>query len=111
MSTRNTQEADLVKKIIEKLVQDGASPEAIGVISPYAAQISYLYQILEEVKGVEIATVDGFQGREKDIIVISFVRCNDNGEVGFLNDKKRLNVSITRAKQLLIVVGDAATLG
>lgn len=59
---------------------------------------------------VETSTVDGFQGREKEVIVISFVRSNRNKEIGFLEDLRRLNVSITRAKRKLIMVGDSETL-
>jgi superfamily I DNA and/or RNA helicase len=60
---------------------------------------------------VEIDTVDGFQGREKEAVVISLVRSNSHGEVGFLSDTRRMNVAMTRAKRKLIVIGDGATLG
>ncbi|CAL5999104.1 DNA_helicase [Hexamita inflata] len=109
LSLRNQNEAELVVKLVTKLIDEGESPNNIGVISGYAAQISLLNQQLGG-QGIEIATVDGFQGREKEIIIMSMVRSNDDGIVGFMNDPRRLNVSITRAKRLLIVVGDAETL-
>jgi len=85
---------------------------ASGIISPYASQVSALSAALdwELDHGLEISTVDGFQGREKEIIFISMVRSNDSKEVGFLSDYRRLNVSVTRAKRLLVIIGDSETL-
>jgi superfamily I DNA and/or RNA helicase len=101
----------------------------IGVIAPYAAQITLLLrylnsepQYLERFKSVlgiqramqlsqiEVKTVDGFEGREKEVIIFSTVRNNQNGHIGFLADKKRLNVGLTRAKRGLIVLGSISTL-
>lgn len=65
--------------------------------------------IKDRVKDLEISTVDSFQGREKEIIIFSMVRSNPNGSIGFLNENRRFNVAITRAKKMLIVVGDALT--
>jgi superfamily I DNA and/or RNA helicase len=86
--------------------------EDIGVISPYSGQTRLLSRKLRlaEFYDVDVATVDGFQGREKECIVFSAVRSNAGGLVGFLNDWRRLNVAMTRAKAALIVVGSAATL-
>ena len=99
---------------MKKLINEyDIKEEDIGIITPYAAQVSLLISKLrgeENLQNVEIATVDGFQGREKRVVIISMVRSNEQGEVGFLSDKRRLNVSITRAKQLLAIVGDADTL-
>jgi superfamily I DNA and/or RNA helicase len=68
--------------------------------------------IIEPLHGlISINTVDAFQGQERDVIAISFVRSNDKGEVGFLNDIRRTNVAMTRAKKKLIMIGDSATLG
>jgi superfamily I DNA and/or RNA helicase len=61
--------------------------------------------------GLEIQTIDSFQGQERDIVCISAVRSNDHGEIGFLKDYRRMNVAMTRAKKMLIVIGDSATLG
>jgi len=80
------------------------------VITPYAAQVRWLRDRLK-IDGLEIDSVDGFQGREKDAIVISFVRSNVEGDIGFLADTRRTNVALTRARRKLIVIGDSATLG
>ena len=84
---------------------------AIAVISPYEAQVQRLRQALaaEVEAGLEVDTVDGFQGREKEAVVVSLVRSNDAGDVGFLADVRRMNVALTRARSKLVVVGDGAT--
>ncbi len=89
----------------------------IGIISPYQAQVYYLRQLIRKRSFftpykhlISINTVDGFQGQERDVIVISLVRANDKGEIGFLNDLRRMNVAITRARMKLIILGDASTL-
>ena len=89
----------------------------VGIISPYRAQVQYLRRLL--MKGeffkpfrrhISVNTVDGFQGQERDIIVISMVRSNDDGQIGFLRDLRRMNVAITRARMKLIILGDVPTL-
>merc|ERR1712110_648704 len=89
----------------------------VGVVTPYVAQVRQLKRMLKNVvpegadpELLEIASVDNFQGREKDLIVFSAVRCNRTGTVGFLADWRRLNVMITRARRGLIVVGNSRTL-
>lgn len=87
----------------------------IGIISPYSEQVKYLRSKIEEdpcYKGFEIIinSIDGFQGQEKDVIYISLVRSNANGEVGFLADERRLNVAMTRARKKLVIIGDMSTL-
>jgi len=89
----------------------------VGVISPYKVQTQYLRQQIrkrEEFRPfrqvISVNTVDGFQGQERDIIIISLVRSNDNGQIGFLSDLRRMNVAMTRARMKLIIFGDKATL-
>ena len=108
-SKENQGEALFVDDVVNCLLEAGVAPEDIGVIAPYADQIDLLQRHLQ-MDGLEVRTVDGFQGREKDVIVLSFVRSNDRGEMGFLADLRRLNVSITRARKKLILVGDRTTL-
>ena len=84
----------------------GVSPKEIGIISPYSDQVNYIKSRTD----IEVKTVDGFQGREKDIIIISTVRSNKWGNIGFLRDLRRLNVAITRAKKKLIIIGNSQTL-
>jgi len=88
---------------------------SIGLISPYAEQVRYIRQEISEDENlraldIEVDTIDGFQGQEKDVIIISLVRSNDQGEIGFLKDERRLNVAMTRARKKLILIGDSATL-
>ena len=89
----------------------------VGVISPYRAQVQYLRRLIRKRESfkpyrhsISVNTVDGFQGQERDIILISLVRSNDQGQIGFLNDLRRMNVAITRARMKLIILGDKATL-
>lgn len=89
----------------------------VGIISPYRAQVQLLRRLLMKReffkpfrRFISINTVDGFQGQERDVIVISMVRSNDNGEIGFLRDLRRMNVAITRARMKVIILGDVPTL-
>lgn len=104
---------------IEKIGKERFLDERIdvGVISPYRAQVQYLRRLLKNTPFfrpfrhlISINTVDGFQGQERDVIVISLVRSNDAGNIGFLRDLRRMNVAMTRARMKLIIIGDAATL-
>ena len=119
----NKAEAELtmlaLQQYFEKIGKERILEERIdvGVISPYRAQVQYLRQQLKKreffkpFKGlISINTVDGFQGQERDIIMISLVRANDQGQIGFLRDLRRMNVAITRARMKLIILGDASTL-
>lgn len=104
----NLHEAELVIKRVNELIECGVTPEQIALISPYSAQVKLLR---EKIKlDVEIDSVDGFQGREKEVVIVSLVRSNHAGEVGFLADTRRMNVALTRAKKKLIVIGDSATI-
>lgn len=107
----NENEAMVVKKWVESLVETGIFPSQIAVITPYQAQVTLLAGLLRPQYGaeLEIGSVDGMQGREKDAVVISLVRSNDKREVGFLKEKRRLNVAMTRAKRSLCIVGDSET--
>ena len=89
----------------------------VGLISPYKAQVQYLRQLLKRDAFfkpfrplITVNTVDGFQGQERDVILISLVRANEEGQIGFLNDLRRMNVAITRARMKLMILGDASTL-
>lgn len=105
----NPSEGALVLHKVQNLCDAGLAPQDIAVIAPYAAQVRWLRDH-SEMDDLEIDTVDGFQGREKEAVVISLVRSNFEGEIGFLGDIRRMNVALTRARRKLIVVGDSATL-
>ncbi|CAI4045408.1 hypothetical protein N7582_003514 [Saccharomyces uvarum] len=112
-SKYNEGEIAIVKEHIENLRSLNVPQESIGVISPYNAQVSHLKkQIHDELKltDIEISTVDGFQGREKDVIILSLVRSNEKFEVGFLKEERRLNVAMTRPRRQLVVVGNIEAL-
>ncbi len=110
-SRQNLGEADLVAAEVERLLAAGVAPGDVAVISPYDAQVQRLRELLSVHldRGLEVDTVDGFQGREKEAVVVSLVRSNDRGEVGFLADVRRMNVALTRARAKLVVVGDGGT--
>ena len=110
-SRRNRSEVEIVEEVVGDMVRLGVEPKHIGVISPYAGQVELLRERLrgEHGRALEIATVDSFQGREKEMIVISLVRANDAGDVGFLKDSRRINVAVTRARRAVVVVCDSAT--
>jgi ATP-dependent RNA/DNA helicase IGHMBP2 len=107
-SRLNPPEADLVIQNVKNLLDAGLAPSDIAVISPYSAQVRLLREHLKQ-PGIEIDSVDGFQGREKEAVIVSLVRSNRNGEIGFLQDVRRMNVALTRARRKLIVIGDSAT--
>jgi predicted DNA helicase len=109
-SRLNRQEAEVVGRKINELLAAGVDACDIAVITPYGAQVRLLREMLD-VPGLETDSVDGFQGREKEAVVISLVRSNANGEIGFLSDIRRMNVAMTRARRKLLMIGDSATLG
>ncbi len=106
----NKKELEKVKELVEMFLSKGFKPNQIGVISPYDDQVEMLKKSLKGYEGLEIKTVDGFQGREKEVIIISLVRANEKNKLGFLEDLRRLNVSVTRARKHLVIVGNEKTL-
>jgi ATP-dependent RNA/DNA helicase IGHMBP2 len=108
-SRYNLQEADLVLKKVQALLASGLAPAEIAIISPYSAQVRLLREHIQQPE-MEIDSVDGFQGREKEAVIVSLVRSNREGEIGFLEDVRRMNVALTRARRKLIVIGDSATI-
>lgn len=109
----NEGEADIVVQHVLYLIYAGVSPTAIAVQSPYVAQVQLLRDRLDEfpeADGIEVATIDSFQGREADAVIISMVRSNTLGAVGFLGDSRRMNVAITRARKHVAVVCDSSTI-
>ena len=105
-SLQNKGELVIAKKLLETEELD---PLSTAFISPYAGQVAAAKEIFE--KQLRISTIDSFQGQEKENIIISLVRSNDDGDIGFLKDYRRMNVAITRAKERLFVIGDSATIG
>ena len=106
----NPLEADLVANKVRALLEAGLAPGDLAVISPYSAQVRLLREKIRQAE-IEIDSVDGFQGREKEAVIVSLVRSNPECEIGFLEDVRRMNVALTRARRKLIVIGDSATIG
>ena len=104
----NPEEAALVVKKVQQLLNANVPANSIAVITPYSAQVQLLREQLPD--AIEIGSVDGFQGREKEAVIISLVRSNVKGEVGFLAETRRMNVALTRARRKLLVIGDSATI-
>ncbi len=109
-SISNPGEAKVLALIYNELVTDlGYAPEC-GIISPYREQVRVLKELLHTHEAPIIQSVDAFQGQERDVIFLSLVRSNDEGDIGFLKDYRRMNVAMTRARKKLIIIGDSATL-
>lgn len=114
----NRTEAASVEKIVTLMLKAGVVPEQIGVVTPYEGQRSYVVSHMQKngpmrselYKEIEVASVDSFQGREKDYIIVSCVRSNTQQGIGFLRDPRRLNVALTRARYGVIIVGNARLL-
>lgn len=106
VSLQNEGELTTVQQLLNSSILD---PSVTAFISPYAGQVAAAKEILPST--MRISTVDSFQGQEKQNIIVSLVRSNDEGEIGFLKDYRRMNVAITRAKEQLFVIGDSATIG
>ncbi|PON32046.1 Helicase SMUBP-2/Hcs1-like [Parasponia andersonii] len=111
-STLNEGEAEVAMAHAKRLVRSGVQASDIGIITPYNAQVVLLKMMRgndDKLKDLEISTVDGFQGREKEAIIISMVRSNSKKEVGFLSDRRRMNVAVTRARRQCCLVCDTET--
>jgi len=114
----NRTEAANVEKLVTRFLSAGVSPEQIGVITPYEGQRAYLVTHMQRngalrqalYTAIEVASVDAFQGREKDFIILSCVRSNERQGIGFLNDPRRLNVALTRARYGVVVLGNPKVL-
>ncbi len=106
ISLQNKGELDIARQLIEN---ESIPPPGSAFISPYSAQVAAAREILP--KELRVSTIDSFQGQEKDTIIVSLVRSNEDGDIGFLKDYRRMNVAMTRARELLIVIGDSATVG
>ncbi len=107
-SVYNPGEAKLLVRAWHELRDAGVRPDQVGVVAPYRAQVALLRQLLPE---LEVATVNAFQGREVDVLLTSFTRSNPDGDLGFVADPRRLNVTLSRARTLFLGFGDSATLG
>ena len=106
MSLQNEGELSIALKLI---ASENLDPLKTAFISPYAGQVAAAKEVLP--KEMRISTIDSFQGQEQHTIILSLVRSNDEGDIGFLKDYRRMNVAITRAKEQLFVIGDSATIG
>ena len=106
----NLNEVYIIEVILSKYLNLGIKPEDIGIITPYWSQVAVLRETFGDIPKLDISTVDGFQGCEKELIIISFVRSNPEKKVGFLSEIRRINVTVTRAKRCCFVIGDIETL-
>ncbi|PKY28059.1 hypothetical protein RhiirB3_416650 [Rhizophagus irregularis] len=114
----NRTEASNCEKVVTKFLKSGILPSQIGIITPYEGQRSYVVSYMQFngplkkdlYKEIEVASVDAFQGREKDYIILSCVRSNEHQGIGFLNDPRRLNVALTRARYGVVILGNPRVL-
>ena len=108
-SIANQIEAELATEIAKTAIKAGLSCKDLALISPYKDQVELINNLLK-LDELEVDTVDGFQGREKELVILSLVRSNEYKNIGFLRDLRRLNVSLTRAKKKIIILGDSSTI-
>ncbi|GAA5961582.1 hypothetical protein JCM21900_006641 [Sporobolomyces salmonicolor] len=109
-SKSNENEAEIVSQYVQTLIAANVPATSISLISPYSSQVLLLSSLLHaQYPELEIGSVDSNQGRENDVVIVSLVRSNNEGEVGFLSELRRLNVSMTRPRRHLVVVGDSST--
>jgi superfamily I DNA and/or RNA helicase len=105
-SLQNQGELSIARQLLET---ESLDPLKTAFISPYSGQVAAAKEVLP--REMRISTIDSFQGQEKETVIVSLVRSNDDGDIGFLKDYRRMNVAITRAKEQLFVIGDSATIG
>eukprot|EP00051_Salpingoeca_urceolata_P034747 m.26541 g.26541 ORF g.26541 m.26541 type:complete len:292 (+) comp8256_c1_seq1:207-1082(+) len=107
----NHAEAAALCSVVADLIKAGTAPASIGIITPYTGQATMIGSRLRNVRvsGVTVSSVDGFQGQERDIVLVSLVRANGSGVIGFASDWRRANVALTRARNGLVVFGHEAT--
>ncbi|MFB6212582.1 MAG: IGHMBP2 family helicase [Candidatus Magasanikbacteria bacterium] len=108
-SKENSYEAKISTGLAKNALKGGLDPRQVAVITPYDDQSDLISDKIKQ-DNLEVKTVDGFQGREKEMVIISLVRSNTNRNIGFLSDLRRLNVALTRAKRKLILIGDSSTI-
>ena len=106
MSLQNEGELNVARQL---LTEENFNLGTTAFISPYSGQVTAAKEILDP--KLRISTIDSFQGQEMEAVIVSLVRSNEDGDIGFLKDYRRMNVAITRAKEQLIVIGDSATIG
>lgn len=117
---QNRDEAHILREhlyqLLNRYAESNLEPPSIAIISPYRQQVTYLDGMINDDEllkhqGITVNTIDGFQGQERDVVYISLVRSNAKADIGFLNDTRRMNVAMTRARKKLIVIGDSGTVG
>lgn len=109
-SKERVAEAEWIDRYVRRLLSTGVRPEQIAVIAAYRAQVRLIRRLMAGTD-VDVGTIDAFQGSERDLVIVSLVRGNPRGEVGFVREPRRLNVAMTRARRHLVVVGERETLG
>jgi superfamily I DNA and/or RNA helicase len=107
-SKMNVGEADIAISIYKKILGYGVEAKHVAILTPYSKQVSLIKSLLQEqnLPLADVSTVDGIQGREKECIIISLVRSNKKKEIGFLKDWRRMNVAVTRARRMLVMIGN-----
>ncbi|PSN36020.1 DNA-binding protein SMUBP-2 [Blattella germanica] len=109
MSICNRGEAGIISVLVKRLVTANVPQKSIAIITPYNYQVEMIRAYIDDLKDIEVRSVDGFQGREKEAVFLSLVRSNPQKELGFITDERRLNVAVSRARRFLCIVADSRT--